>query len=143
MQAVPAGRSAQGGDDTSEAFFFDFAERARPRAGKCGIAHECMSCRNSREGDTPHECLPLVAWLPPGAMALMLTGGLRSAKAMAAALRSGCVDVIGLGRPFATDHLMIPSLFGPGEPLARSEWRPFVRHGALWALSTMYAFFRR
>jgi hypothetical protein len=49
-----------------------------------------------------------------GDMALMLTGGFRSARAMAAALRSGSVDIIGLARPFATDHLLIPRLFGPG-----------------------------
>jgi hypothetical protein len=54
-----------------------------------------------------------------GAMAIMLTGGFRRGAAMVAALASGSVHVIGLGRPFATDPHLIPSLLAAGRCAGR------------------------
>jgi 2,4-dienoyl-CoA reductase-like NADH-dependent reductase (Old Yellow Enzyme family) len=64
-------------------------------------------------------------------MPLMLTGGLRSATAMDAALRSGAIDVCGLARPLALEPDLATRLLTDASSV--SAVRP--RHGSVRALA--------
>ena len=68
-------------------------------AAMIGVAKEVKESTRQREAYFLDYAVRVRAELPD--LPLMLTGGFRSAEAMAEAINSGAVDVIGLGRPLA------------------------------------------